>query len=213
MKFRIAICTIICLGLVSTSFSQTWDEWFKQKQTQRKYLLQQITKLQAHLKAVREGYNTVKKGLDIIGQIKDGDLSLHELFFSDQWKVKRILLNHSQAKDILTLYQRIKSESRLFLKALPGYKAISPDEIRVIKTSVEGFQQELDKDLLAYSEVISNDQLQMSDEERLKRIRATFESIREKKIWLTKSITSAKLLQAQRSQQLNDYNHLRDLIK
>ena len=52
------MATIACI-ILSTNIghSQKWDEWFKQKKTQKKYLIQQIAALKVYLGYLKEGYD------------------------------------------------------------------------------------------------------------------------------------------------------------
>lgn len=67
--------------------AQTWEEWFRQKETQKKYLLEQIAALQVYIDYAQKGYKIASNGLEIIEQIKTGDLNQHQVFFNS---LKRI---------------------------------------------------------------------------------------------------------------------------
>lgn len=43
--------------------AQTFDEWFRQKKTQKKYLVQQIAALKVYLGYLKEGYEIAQKGM------------------------------------------------------------------------------------------------------------------------------------------------------
>lgn len=62
--------------------AQTFEEWFRQKKTQKEYLVQQIAALQAYSGSLRQGYAIVRQGLTTVQSIKQGDLGLHQDFFS-----------------------------------------------------------------------------------------------------------------------------------
>ena len=67
--------------------AQTWSEWFRQKKTQKKYLLQQIAALQVYADYASKGYGIARDGLGIIGNIRKGDFSMHSNYFSSLIKV------------------------------------------------------------------------------------------------------------------------------
>ena len=75
MKKIIAIALL--LSFAESISAQTFDEWFNQKATQRKYLIQQIAALEVYTGYVSDGYSIAKKGLNIIHDIKNGDFNLH----------------------------------------------------------------------------------------------------------------------------------------
>ena len=52
-QFTLLILFVLAGGL---SQAQTFNEWFRQKATQKKYLIQQIAALQVYLDYVQKGY-------------------------------------------------------------------------------------------------------------------------------------------------------------
>ena len=62
--------------------AQTSSEWFRQKATQKKYLLQQIAALQVYSGYLSKGYSIAKNGLNTIKNIKNGDLLQHSNYFT-----------------------------------------------------------------------------------------------------------------------------------
>ncbi len=59
----LVIATVL---LFQSANAQTWDEWFKQKKTQKKYLVQQIAALRVYLDYLKKGYTVVHNGLNTI---------------------------------------------------------------------------------------------------------------------------------------------------
>ena len=65
----------LCIVLLITTIlcnAQGLSEWFNQKATQKKYLLQQIAALQVYIGYLQKGYSIAKTGLTTIGNIKNG---------------------------------------------------------------------------------------------------------------------------------------------
>jgi 3-phenylpropionate/cinnamic acid dioxygenase small subunit len=56
---------MVMMFLVNASLinAQTFDEWFKQKETQIKYLVEQIGALKAYGEVVKRGYDIAHNGL------------------------------------------------------------------------------------------------------------------------------------------------------
>src|SRR3546814_4811730 len=75
----ILLCWLIAMLPCSDLFAQAtkWKEWFRQKKTQKEYLVMQIAALQAYIQVAKRGYEIAKTGLTTIGNIKDGDFNLH----------------------------------------------------------------------------------------------------------------------------------------
>lgn len=213
MLLRILFTIIIYLFTIDTGKAQTIDEWINQKKTQRKYMLQQIAKLQSHIKAVKEGYDIIKNGLNLIERIKSGDFTLHDLFFKDQYQVKQVLLKHSNTKRCIEVYQQLQSEAVLFLGDITKLSALSTPEKDFISRSVNDFRAALQKEIQALLDVLSNDNLQMSDDDRLKRIQAAYDTILKDKQWLSKTIQATNLLQTRRNKELLDLERLQQQFK
>jgi hypothetical protein len=78
--FIIMLCSMSCY----TSIAQTpnWNEWFRQKKTQLKYLAEQIAALKVYLEYLKKGYDVAQKGLSTIELIKSGSFSLHKDYFN-----------------------------------------------------------------------------------------------------------------------------------
>jgi len=81
MKKIIAIAML--LSITKSMSAQTFAEWFRQKSTQKKYLIQQIAALQVYIGYVSKGYSIAKKGLNTIQDIKHGDFDLHKNYFNN----------------------------------------------------------------------------------------------------------------------------------
>ena len=80
MKKIVAIALL--LSFATSGSAQTFAEWFNQKATQRKYLIQQIAALQVYIGYVSKGYSIAKNGLNTIRDIKRGDFNLHNSYLT-----------------------------------------------------------------------------------------------------------------------------------
>jgi len=102
MKIMIAGLLLLSCQLVR---AQTFDEWFRQKATQLKYLRQQIAALQLYEQVTSKGYALVKEAVQGIAVIKTGDINLHSGYFSSLRMVKPGI--GQQALDIANIQERI----------------------------------------------------------------------------------------------------------
>src|SRR3954471_3868317 len=95
------------LVISAVCHAQTWDEWFKQKKTQIRYLEEQIIALQVYKNDVEKGYRIVQGGLSAIHEIKNGDFNLHKDYFSSLKSVSTAILNNSETNTIVDLQLQI----------------------------------------------------------------------------------------------------------
>src|SRR6266496_5059543 len=115
---RLVIISVI-FSVVSVCNAQTWGEWFQQKKTQQKYLIQQIAALQVYLSYVEKGYGIAKKGIDVIQEFKNGEFNLHEAFFNSLKTVNPTVKNAAEVTEIIALQLSIVNQ---FKAAIKTYK-------------------------------------------------------------------------------------------
>src|SRR5215217_1209124 len=102
LSFLIAI-----LFASSVCQAQTFDEWFRQNATQKKYLIQQIAALKVYLDYVQKGYAIAQKGLTTIGHIKQGDFNLHRDFFNSLKGVNPNIERYTKVADMVALQLKV----------------------------------------------------------------------------------------------------------
>src|SRR5690606_229293 len=101
MKKLLAIAIVLfCSENLS---AQTFAEWFQQKSTQKKYLVQQIAALQLYSGYLSKGYSIAKNGLNTIKSIKDGDILQHDNYFNSLTTVNPQIKRYQKVADILAL--------------------------------------------------------------------------------------------------------------
>jgi len=208
---RIGIVVIWILLRVTYSQAQTFDEWFHQNSTQKKYLLEQIAKLQVYLEYVKKGYGIVNKGLTIIGKIKSGDLNMHRLFFDDLKIVKSSVGTYSKTRETLSAISFIKRKVEKTKEFLSSAVSFTQSENKFVNQQLDNMLNQLLGDATLLSEVLSNNALQMNDNERLERIDKIFESVNRKREWVNSAAYHCSLLAAQRGKNLHDLNFMWDL--
>src|SRR3954469_10258998 len=103
----LVIATVL---LFQSADAQTWDEWFKQKKTQKKYLVQQIAALRVYLDYLKKGYAVVHNGLNTIEHIKNGNFNLDRDFFSSLKNVNPAIKNTAKVADIIAFQIFISRE-------------------------------------------------------------------------------------------------------
>lgn len=174
---------LLCL-LSVTSFhiaqAQTWDEWFKQKKTQRKYLLQQIVALKVYFGYVKKGYDIASKGLNTIRNIKNGDFNLHKDFFGSLKAVNPKIRNYGKVADIISFQLRIIKESRLTVAGVREAGQFTAEEMDYCKKVFDNLLNETLKTIDELFILITSGKLEMKDDERLKRIDALYADIQDK---------------------------------
>lgn len=156
-------------------FAQNWDEFFKQKETQREYLLQQLVALKIYAGYLKEGYETIQGGLTNIRKFTNGELDLHSFFFSSLANIHPVIKNNPRALEVILSITRIQKD----FNGLNGLSLTAAHREYVIQVKAK-IMKESEKDLQELAMLLTNDVLEMDDEERLARLDKIYESSMEK---------------------------------
>lgn len=202
---------LIVLFLSGTpTIAQTFNEWFRQKKTQREYLLLQIAKLQVHIENVRKGYQIVKDGLNLVAQIKEGDFSIHQLFFTDLEKIKPAIRQSPRFLAIQQLYLDNKQRCRAMVNDLDTYTYLSGTFKSMIHDYVQATLTSLDNEMQSIRTISTDGGVQMSDEERFRRIDVVYASLLHTKEVLQSDHKSISLYNYRRGKTIRSYERLMD---
>lgn len=203
---------LVLVANFSTSVNaQTFAEWFRQKATQKKYLLQQIAGLQVYIGYVQKGYSIAQDGLDLIGDIKDGEFNLHNDYFNSLKTVNPQIKKSSKVADIIALQLKIVNVYKNALSQIKQSKTFTADEL---KYTSDVFSRLIDDCMGTIDEltmIITSNQLEMKDVERLKRIDALYNDMQGKYSFVQSFASEAKVLAVSRLREQNDIQTSRAL--
>jgi hypothetical protein len=160
----------LLMGVVLYVHAQNWDEWFQQKKTQIKYLAEQIALLNTYGSAVNKGYKIAQEGLANIGKVKEGDFNLHRQHFASLTRVNEAVKNGGDMKDIELIYesiQRVYEKHRQFVRSC---RQFSSGEMQYFSTLFKGVMEKANDTVEEGLLLLSDDQLQLSDDERIRRL-------------------------------------------
>ena len=175
----VSILPILCLVAASAA-AQTTDEWFNQKATQKKYLLQQIAALQVYLGYAKKGYNIVNSGVNTIRNIKNGDFNLHRDFFNRLKNVNPSILKYAKVADIIAYQVKIIKQTKMTLQQIKETKQFTETEVDYCKQVFDNLLDECIKTVDELILVTTSGNLEMKDDERLKRIDSLYADVQDK---------------------------------
>jgi hypothetical protein len=182
----------------SITHAQTRNEWFKQKETQKKYLLQQIAALKIYLGYIEKGYDIANKGLQTIHSIKKGDFTLHNGFFTSLKEVNPAIKNWSRVTDIILIQVKIVKQAKEVLSSIKQDREFAPDEIDYCKRVFDNLLDECLKDIDELFSVTTSGELQMKDDERIQKIENIYLDVQDKYLFSSSFGDEMKLLSLQR---------------
>ena len=199
----------IIVGLVILSQAaagQTFDEWFRQKKTQKKYLIQQIAALKVYLGYLKEGYDIAKKGLTIVGDIKQGKFDLDIEYLASLRSVNPSVSGSAKVVSIAAYQRAIMSEFGELKGKSSQSEFFTNEEKAYIDQVYANMLRESESSVDELGRVLSNSDFEMKDDERMKRVDFLYTDMRDKYAFTKSFSNSTMLLLAQRA---NDTYELR----
>lgn len=164
----ILICYLAFLSL--NSHAQTFDEWWKQKETQKRYLAEQIAALSAYGAVLKEGYETVSQGLGLVHALQDGDYSQHQEYFNSFASVNPQIKNNPEAEQALKIYVKTRQLTQQIPNKLFPFQYFTGSEEQVIRHVLLAIQKESDQILTELEELLEEGHLELNDTDRLKQL-------------------------------------------
>lgn len=155
---------------IAVTQAQTFSEWFRQKKTQEKYLIQQIAGLRVYAGYMKKGYEVFDKGSKTISKIKKGDFNMHDVFFNDKIKLNPNLSKAVENLGIEQLHTAIKSKGNDSKKFVSKISDFSNKQKAYFSSVIGNTEKETDELFSNYKELITKNELSMNDDERLKRL-------------------------------------------
>ncbi len=200
---KLLIISIVVLCAEDLS-AQTWAEWFRQKATQKKYLLQQIAALQVYSGYLSKGYSIAKNGLNTIKSIKNGDLLQHSNYFTSLITVNPKIKRYAKVADIIALQITIAKQSGNAIKSFRNNHHFTLTEIDYLQSVYSKLLSDCAKNLDELLTLITNGNLQMKDDERIKAIDKIYLDMQDKQQFVRAFSNNTAGLSIQRSNEEND---------
>ncbi|MCY1522131.1 hypothetical protein D9M68_569760 [compost metagenome] len=202
-----ALSLLMLLMGIGEGYAQTWNEFFRQKKTQQKYLLEQLTALKLYTGYLKKGYELVSGGLSTIKDISNGEFGLHDAFISGLKKVSPVMKNNTKVTEII---QMQLATSRAF-SALNADPNLTVSNLAYIAEVRENLWQESLKDLEELLLVVTSGRMEMSDSERINRLDLIYLSMVEKSAFVQHFCTEIQSMIRQREIEENAIKEIRSM--
>jgi uncharacterized protein YutD len=137
---------------------------------QVKLYQQQIALNEVLINYLKKAMSIAKFGLTTIEDIKNGEFSLHRIFFDKLKSVNPKIKNLAKVADIITLQVQIIKNYQSSYKQIKATNQFSNTEIKYIYSVFSKLLDDTGNNLEELYKVLAADQYQMSDDERIKRI-------------------------------------------
>lgn len=192
----------LLLIAVASSQAQTYAEIFRQKKTQKKYLMEQLVALKVYAGYLKKGYDIASNGLDAVRDFTNGEFSLHNAFISSLKTVSPAIRNNGKVADIILLQLEINLSFRNIGQGSAG-TMIYVEEVR------SNLMDECDKDLEELLLVITSGKTEMKEDERLRRLDKIYESMLDKHAFVQSFCNQIGLVNGQRKREQQSIDQLR----
>jgi hypothetical protein len=146
---------------------------------QQTVLLQQIAALQIYIGYAQKGYSVAKKGLNMIGDFKRGEFNLHDSYFTSLKTVNPKIKKYARIAEIIALQVKIMKNYGSIYKQIQQDDLFHGDEMDYIKRVFDRLIENCDNNLEELITIITDNQLEMKDDERIKRIDAVYQNMLE----------------------------------
>ncbi len=184
--------------------AQGLNNWFRQQQTQRKYMLQQITALHVYSGYLSKGYAIAKDGLNTIKSIKNGDLLQHTSYFTSLVTVNPKIKHYKKVADILAMQVSIAKQSANAIKNFRNSHQFTQTEIIYLQCVFNTLLSACAKNLDELNSLITNGNLQMKDDERIQAIDKIYADVQDKQAFVRAFCNNASGLSVQRGIEENN---------
>ncbi|HUC79478.1 MAG TPA: hypothetical protein VMR70_01125 [Flavisolibacter sp.] len=170
---------VLFLLITVCSQAQTWSEWMRQKKTQIKYLGQQIAALKVYGDYLQDGYRIAKKGLGTIGEIRDGEWTLHKDYFRSLKVVNPSIMSWSRVAEVISRQGEVVRQTRSLVKWCQAEKGVDAQTMAYVQKVCDGL---LKRSLAVLDELLlltTNGELQLTDDERMEKIESIHQRMQE----------------------------------
>lgn len=174
--FSFLLVFVFAFGLGGLAYGQTWNEFFKQKKMQKRYLLEQIATLKVYAGYLKKGYEIVDGGISTVRDITRGEFSLHNAFISSLKQVSPVIRNDVRVAEIIALQIGILES----FSEVKGSEYLSAEDLAYIRLVQGTVTLDCFNDLEELLLVVTSGRLEMKDDERLGQIARVYEDMLDK---------------------------------
>jgi hypothetical protein len=195
----------------TTTQAQTFAEWFRQKKTQKQYLIQQIAALQVYIGYAQKGYSIAKEGLNTIGELKRGEFNLHTGYFNSLKSVTPKIKQYAKVADIVAMQVTIIQGYSKTRRQVRKSGVFNGEELDYIMRVLGRLLDDCENTLNELIAVTTDGNLEMKDDERLERIDILYHDMTDKYTFSRSFNKETMVLAASRIKGNNDVQTSRAL--
>jgi 5-methylcytosine-specific restriction endonuclease McrBC GTP-binding regulatory subunit McrB len=199
--------------IITTSdlHAQNFEEWFNQKQTRIKYMLQQVAANKFYIDYIQKGYRIAQSGLQTISDIRHGDFNLHSAFFNALSTVNPKIKNLAKVVDIIAFQIQIIKASKTIIQKIKASNQFTSLEAGYVQNVFDHLLDECTKSINELIIVITSGEIEMTDDERIKGVDRIYYSMQDKFSFCKSFSDGAIMLAIQRASEQTDIDIVKKL--
>jgi hypothetical protein len=202
---------LIVVGITNFSEAQVLGGIFNQNATQKEYMIAQIGLLQTYLGYVKKGYDIAKKGLTLIGDIKQRDFNLHNGFFNSLETVSPKLKSDARVAAIVGVQLNILAGYRSFSHEFNEAKVFTDPELNYLDHVFSSLLDDVAFGIATLTDLLTDGEFKMNDAERTKRMDGLYDRALEQYQFFNGFSAQVKLQELQRKQELLETGKLQKM--
>jgi hypothetical protein len=171
---------------------------------QREELLKQIAAFKVYIGYAQKGYSIAKKGLNVIGDFKRGELDLHIDYFNSLNTINPKIKNYSRVAQIITLQVKILKGYTRTMSYMNQNDLFHGDEVAYVKRVLDRLLKDCDATIDELTAVLTQGKLELKDDERLERIDALYQNMLESQSFFEDFSNQTRMMGFSRSTEAED---------
>jgi hypothetical protein len=171
---------------------------------QAQVLLKQIAALQMYIGYAQKGYSIAKKGLNTVSDFKRGELNLHTDYFNSLKTVNPKIKKYVKVAEIVSLQVKIIKSYGSFYRQVQQDDLFHGNEVEYIKRVFDRLIENCDSILEELITVITDNQLEMKDDERMSRIDVLYKNMMDNNTFCESFANQTRLLSLSRAKDSKD---------
>ncbi|MFV8354897.1 hypothetical protein ACNQGB_01775 [Flavobacterium sp. XS1P32] len=178
---------------------------------QAEVLLKQIAALQIYISYAQKGYSVAKKGLNTIGDFKRGEFNLHSDYFNSLKTVNPKIKKYARIAEIISLQVKIMKSYGGIYQRFQQDDLFHGDEVDYINRVFDRLIENCDDNLEELITIVTDGQLEMKDDERMKRIDAIYQNMLENHTFCESFSNQTRLMSLSRTKDTKEVKTSRSL--
>ena len=212
LRVKVLLLGCLCFCLLALASAErvaaqsfSFSDLFGQGDKLLKNMVTQIAALNAFETSVRQGYQSLKSGLTDIGNWKNGEFGAHQTYYSSLSQVNPSVKVFADDGSIAAQQQSIVSQFAA-VRNLVGLTAAEQSYVREVEQMVLSDCARALNDLQSVSEAGF---WAMTDDERIRRIAAVADEVKNLYEFTCRFVVRVRLLAAQRRSENDEYLNLK----